>query len=248
MSLDTALSLVEIACGAAAFAALWFVSAPYGRHARRGWGPTLPGRLGWVLMESPAALGFAGVFAAGSHATQLVPLVFLAIWELHYANRTFVYPLRMKEPRRMPAVIALMGAGFNALNASLNARQVSELETYAASWLADPRFVAGAVLFAAGLGANRHSDAVLRSLRAPGESGYRIPRGGLFRWVSCPNYLGELLEWTGWAIATWSLAGLAFALFTAGNLVPRAAANHRWLRATFAEYPPERRALVPYLF
>ena len=29
---------------------LVFVSAPYGRHARKGWGPSLDNRLGWMLM------------------------------------------------------------------------------------------------------------------------------------------------------------------------------------------------------
>ncbi len=95
---------------------------------------------------------------------------------------------------------------------------------------------------------NLHSDAVLLNLRAPGDATYRVPRGGLFQWVSSPNYLGELLEWTGWALATWSVAGASFAVFTAANLVPRARNHHRWYRATFADYPRERRALVPYVW
>ena len=37
---------------------LLFVNAPYGRHQSSGWGPTIPVRLGWVLMESPASLVF----------------------------------------------------------------------------------------------------------------------------------------------------------------------------------------------
>ena len=40
--------------GAVAFLALLFVPAPYGRHARAGWGPTLPTRLAWVVQELPA--------------------------------------------------------------------------------------------------------------------------------------------------------------------------------------------------
>jgi hypothetical protein len=44
---------------------------------------------------------------------------------------------------------------------------------------------------------------------------------------------------------SWSLAGAAFALWTLANLVPRAGAHHRWYRARFADYPPERRALLP---
>jgi len=66
-------------------------------------------------------------------------------------------------------------------------------------------------------------------LRENGNSVYKIPEGGMFNLVSSPNYLGEILEWTGWAIATWSLAGLSFALWTFANLAPRALANHRWV-------------------
>jgi protein-S-isoprenylcysteine O-methyltransferase Ste14 len=102
-------------------------------------------------------------------------------------------------------------------------------------------------LFAAGYALNRRSDRTLRTLRAPGETGYRIPRGGGFRWVSSPNYLGEIVEWLGWALATWSPAGLAFAVYTAANLAPRAVDNHRWYREKFPDYPADRRALVPYV-
>jgi steroid 5-alpha reductase family enzyme len=105
----------------------------------------------------------------------------------------------------------------------------------------------GSALFLAGFVINYRSDAILMALRGPGESGYKIPRGGLFRWLSCPNYFGEILEWSGWAIATWSVPGLAFALWGAANLVPRARATHRFYRETFPDYPKERRALVPGL-
>ena len=94
---------------------------------------------------------------------------------------------------------------------------------------------------------NFQSDTILMKLRRPGETGHKVPAGGLFRWVSCPNYFGELVEWSGFALATWSLAGLAFAVWGAANLIPRALANHRWYRETFADYPSERRALIPGL-
>jgi len=88
----------------------------------------------------------------------------------------------------------------------------------------------------------------LRGLRQPGESGYKISNDRLFRWVSSPNYLGEITIWVGWAIATWSWPGLTFAFWTIANLLPRARANHAWYKATFPDYPPERKALVPGLW
>jgi len=224
------------------------VVAPYGRHARPGWGPTMPARAAWVLFESPAVVVFLAVFLAASRPEGLVPWVLLGLWQLHYVHRTFIWPFRLRaRGKRTPLIVVGAAFAFQVLNAWLNATWIAELGTYDATWLRDPRFVLGAALFLAGFGVNLHSDHILFTLRAPGESGYKVPRGGLYRWVSCPNYLGELVAWIGWALATWSLAGAAFAVYTAANLVPRALAHHRWYRDRFPDYPPERRALVPGL-
>ena len=226
-----------------------FIVAPYGRHARGGWGPVVPARIAWVTMESPAAVGTALVFAFGAHRSEVVPLVLLAMWEVHYVNRTFVYPLRLRGAAKpMPALVVLLGFLFNSFNAYLNARWISHFGEYAPSWLADPRFLLGAALMATGFAVNLWADGVLRKLRRPGETGYAIPRGGLYEWVSCPNYLGEITEWLGWALATWSLAGLAFALYTAANVGPRAVSHHAWYKEQFPAYPPKRKALMPYVF
>lgn len=146
----------------------------------------------------------------------------------------------------MPVSIALAGFGFNLANAYTNGRQIANEGDYS-GWLSDPRFFVGLTIFGVGWVVNLYSDQLLLRLRAPGESGYRIPHGGLYRWVSCPNYLGEMLEWLGWAVMTWSGAGLAFFLFTAANLVPRAIAHHAWYRKTFPDYPSDRKAIVPAL-
>ncbi|HMK72786.1 MAG TPA: DUF1295 domain-containing protein [Myxococcaceae bacterium] len=224
------------------------VPAPYGRHARPGWGPTVPERAGWLVMESPAVLWFAGVYLAGSQRSLPAPLVLLGLWQLHYLYRAFIFPFRLRTTgRRMPLLVAVLAFTFNLLNGFINARWISELGSYPDAWLRDPRFLGGAALFLFGLTVNRASDRTLRLLRAPGETGYRVPRGGLFEWVSCPNYLGEILEWFGWALASWSLAGLAFALYTVANLAPRALTHHAWYRQRFPDYPARRRALLPHL-
>jgi steroid 5-alpha reductase family enzyme len=112
----------------------------------------------------------------------------------------------------------------------------------------DAAFALGVVLFLAGLALNLHSDHLLRRLRAPGETGYKVPFGGGFAWVSAPNYLGEIIEWLGFAIAAGTLAAWAFAVFTVANLAPRALSNHRWYRERFPDYPADRRALIPFLW
>lgn len=228
---------------------LLFTTAPYGRHSGRRAGPGLPTRLGWVVMECPSALAFAYFYFGGCNALEVVPLLLVTMWLLHYVHRSFVYPLEMHVGANatIPVAIVGMGFAFNMINSYLNGTWVGSYGSYATSWLGDPRFVIGVAVFATGFFINRQSDAILRNLRRPGETGYKIPTGGLYGLVSCPNYLGEVLIWTGWAIATWSLAGLSFAVFTAANLVPRALSNHRWYRETFEDYPRERKAVVPFV-
>jgi len=238
------LALAPITC-----ISLLFVTAPYGRHGRKGWGPEIPSRLGWVVMESPAVLAFAWVYSLGANRTSTVALALFALWQFHYVHRTFIYPFRMRaRGKNMPLLLALLAFAFNLGNAYINARWISHLAVYADSWLGDPRFLTGMALFGGGWVLNVHADSVLFRLRDPGESGYKVPQGGLYELVACPNYLGEVLQWLGWAVLTWSLAGLSFALYTAANLAPRALSHLRWYRDTFPEYPPRRKALLPYLW
>lgn len=243
----SALVVSEFVLAALTAAGLKFIVAPYGRHTRGGWGPTVSARTGWMIMESPASLLFLAFYLTGENRAELVPLVLLGMWQLHYGQRAFVYPFLLRGGNRMPLAIAGLAVAFNTLNAYVNALWISQVGEYTAAWLRDPRFVAGAALFLGGMLLNKASDRTLRNLRAPGETGYKIPRGGAYRWVSCPNYLGEIVEWLGWALASWSPAGLAFAAYTAANLVPRALANHRWYRERFPDYPAERRAVIPYV-
>ena len=227
--------------------ALCFLSAPYGRHARTGWGPTLPSRWAWVIMETPAALVIAACFAVRPPASPAAWIV-LALWEVHYVNRAFIFPFRMPAgDKPMPVSIAAMGAFFNLVNGYLNGRWLTVFGHYELAWLADPRFLGGLVVMATGFVINLRADATLRRLRAPGDTTYKIPVGGLYRLISCPNYFGEILEWTGWAILTWSPAGASFAVWTAANLAPRAWTHHRWYRRQFPDYPRTRRALIPFV-
>lgn len=247
-ALHRTLTYGYIALAVATFVALSFITAPYGRHARKGFGSFVPERLGWFLMESPAVFVWAAIYFLGSHRFELGPLVLFAVWQTHYVQRAVVFPLRIRpNAKGTPLTIVLSAVGFNVFNAYINARWISELGSYPASSLIEPHFFLGFASFMFGLVLNVRADGTLARLRAPGETGYKIPRGGAFELVSCPNYAGEILEWVGWAVMTWSLAGFAFALYTAANLVPRARAHHAWYRSKFDDYPKERRALVPYL-
>lgn len=239
-----------IALAPVTFQALLRVAAPYGRHAREGWGPRIPAWLGWVLMEAPSPLLMAAFWATGPRRGDPVAGTFLALWLGHYLYRSFVFPfLGRGEKAPMPLSIPLSAVFFNGVNGYVNGRWLFELgPSRETSWFLDPRFLVGLALFLAGFVVHVRADAILRGLRAPGESGYRIPRGFLFGRVSCPNYLGEIVQWSGWALLTWSWPGFSFALWTVANLAPRARSHHRWYRERFPHYPPERAAVFPRLF
>jgi 3-oxo-5-alpha-steroid 4-dehydrogenase 1 len=249
-SIFTIVTAVWTGAAVATFVALFFLNAPYGRHARTGWGPVVGDTLGWVLMEAPSPLIFAAFFALGTHGFAAVPVLFFVLFEAHYVHRSFIYPFMLRgRAQRMTLAVALMGFFFNGVNATLNGWYLFHLaEPRPLAWLLDGRFVVGFALFVGGFVINRWSDAILRGLRRPGESDYRIPHGGVFRWVSSPNYLGEIMEWVGWAVLTWSFAGASFAAWTIANLAPRARANQLWYRQRFPDYPTERKALIPLVW
>lgn len=203
-------------------------------------------------MELPAVLTMAGFAAAALLTRESVKLdhaalLGLCLWEAHYLYRTFIYPARMQgAPRPMPLAIVLSGAMFNVVNGSFNGwwlfgRQDAGADPHVALSLV------GTLVFLAGFATHISSDNILLNLRKPGESGYKIPHGGLYRWLSCPNYFGEILQWMGFALLTQSMAALGFVVWTIANLLPRALANHRWYQQKFPEYPRSRRAIVPFL-
>lgn len=147
----------------------------------------------------------------------------------------------------MPVVIMLSAIFFNLCNTLLLGYYFAHFANYDTAWLTDIRFLAGAVIFISGMLINWKADTMLINLRKTGETGYQIPRGWLFDVVSCPNLLGELIEWAGFAILCWNMPALAFFIWTAANLLPRAMAHHQWYRQHFKDYPTGRKAIVPYV-
>ncbi len=231
------------------FVVLLFVTAPFGRHSKRTWGATIPDRLGWFLMEIPAPLIFLLLVITGSAPKNLTVWIIAGLYLGHYANRAIIYPLRIRtRGKEMPLVVALMAVLFNFVNAGFLGYFLGTLQThYTIAWLTDPRFIAGMVIFLTGMVINMNSDNKLIHLRNNTGDGYKIPRGGLFEKISCPNLFGEIVEWGGYALLCWSIPALSFLIWTFCNLVPRALSHHRWYRSHFPDYPAGRKAVFPYI-
>ncbi|MFO7669215.1 MAG: hypothetical protein R6W31_06120, partial [Bacteroidales bacterium] len=177
--------------GLLAFILLLFVTAPYGRHSRKDWGPSIPNRVGWVVMELPSLIIFILAFLLGPNGVQPVTWIFFAFYVFHYGNRSILWPLRTKTSgKQMPLVVAFMAVAFNLVNGFINGYYFSSFaREYTWYWLMDIRFILGMIVWGSGLFINWWSDQTLLNLRRGGRKGYFIPHGGLFRWISCPNFL-----------------------------------------------------------
>ena len=234
------------------FISLYFVTAGYGQFTSRRWGPSLDNRVAWTLMEAPVFFVMLAIWWSSGASLCLPQLVLLVLFELHYFQRSFVFPWLMTGRSRMPVAIMLMGILFNVLNGILQggglywfpSAAYSEGATYLLRWNA----VLGILLFVVGMGINLHSDHVIRHLRQPGDTRHYLPSRGLYRYVTSANYFGELVEWTGFALAAGTLVAWVFPIWTAANLVPRAHAIHKRYRAEFGSAVGARKRIFPFIY
>lgn len=229
------------------FISLFFITAPYGRHTKeKGWGKLIDNKLGWVLMELPSfmlILLFSIFGELSNYAWMLA-----SCWLLHYFNRTFIFPLRIRtKGKKMPLSIVFSAIFFNGINAGLNGYYLAFFEQYSDDQFGSIYFIIGISLFLGGAIINNVSDHILIHLRKPGETGYKIPSGFLYRYISCPNFFGEMMQWTGFAIMAWNLPALSFCVWTIANVFPRAVKHHEWYLNQFKEYPKNRKAVIPFL-
>lgn len=235
------------------FIALHRINAGYGMMYAKKWGPTVNNRLGWFIMEVPAPACMAVLWALSQRGGDPAPCVMAALFCLHYFQRTFIFPFLIRGKNRMPWAVIILGMVFNAINAYMIGGWLFYLSPegfYSDKWLLSPLFFLGTAIFFIGMAINLHSDHVIRTLRKPGDNNHYIPSKGFYRFVASANYFGETVEWIGFAILTWSVAGAVFAIWTFANLAPRAKAIHKKYCNEFGEsYTSlQRRFIIPFLY
>lgn len=242
-----------LALSVVVFIALQRIEAPYGMTFSRKWGPSVPNRIGWILMEWPVFIAMVLLWVLsprrGNPALMVMAIIFLA----HYFQRCFIFPFMIKGKNRMSLVVVVLGVVFNLINAYMIGGwlfYVAPADMYGTDWLYSPLFILGTVIFIFGMAVNINSDSIIRGLRKPGDSRHYIPKGGMYRYVTGANYFGELTEWLGYAILSWSLGGLAFFCWTFANLAPRARAVHgRYIREFGEDYTRlNRRYILPFIY
>ena len=236
------LTILWIIIGLIIFPINLIYKAPYGRHTSKKWGISIDNKLGWIIMELPALLICPGIYFYLKIDFDY-SMFFICLWTIHYFNRTIIYPLRIKtNGKKIPLAIVLSALFFNIINGSINGYFLSNINLDSVSIF----LIIGFLLFVTGLYVNISSDNKLINLRKI-KKGYFVPKGGLFKYISCPNFFGEILEWFGFALMTFNIGSLSFFIWTCCNLIPRGLAHHSWYKNKFNEYPKERKAILPFL-
>ena len=236
------LTVLWIITGLIIFPINLIYKAPYGRHTSKKWGISIDNKLGWIIMELPALLVCPAIYFYFKIDFD-ISIMFICLWIIHYFNRTIIFPFRIKtKGKKMPLAIVLSAFFFNIVNGLINGYFLSNIDMHSVSIF----LITGFLLFVLGLYINISSDNKLINLRKI-KKGYFIPKGGLFKYISCPNFFGEILEWFGFALMTFNIGSLSFFIWTCCNLIPRGLAHHSWYKNKFNEYPKERKAVLPFL-
>lgn len=235
------------------FVALYFVEAGYGKMISSKWGPAINNKVAWFLMECPVFLVLLYFWASSDRKWDITPFLFFLFFEIHYFQRSFIFPFLLKGKSKMPLSIMAMGMVFNTLNGYMQGEWIFFLspdDLYTAAWIKTPQFIIGSVLFFVGMVINIYSDHVIRHLRKPNDTKHYLPRKGMYKYVTSANYFGEILEWVGFAVLTWSLPGALFALWTMANLVPRANSIYKKYKIEFKDEFDEKslKRVFPFIY
>lgn len=204
------------------------------------------------MMEAPVFIVMLYMWASNGASTALPSFLAFLLFELHYFQRSFIFPMLMNGKSRMPIAIMLMGITFNVINGLLIGTSLfvfpPSLFNEGIAYLAHPTAILGIAIFFVGMAINLHSDHVIRHLRQPGDTRHYLPQKGFYRYVTSANYFGELVEWTGFALLCSTPAAWLFVVWTAANLIPRAAAIHRHYREEFGEAVGTRKRVIPFVY
>ena len=238
-----------IATGIIAFPFLLKKTAPYGRHANESWGPMISNQIGWLIQEGFAPFFISFWFWTGTIEKTHASYFFYGLYMAHYIYRSYIFPFRTKtKGKKIPLVICGSAVFFNFCNTFILGYFLGNIGgNFSDDYFFSPQFIIGVITFIIGVIINVKSDNILIALRKPGEIGYKIPIGFLFKYISCPNLFGEMLEWLGFAVMIGSLAAYSFPIWTVVNLLPRALDHHKWYLQKFADYPTERKAVFPFI-
>ncbi len=222
----------------------------YSKFADRTRRFAVPSRIGMLIIYAPAAVAGLLCHIALDGPWTVWHGVTLGTVALHFVRRClevlFVHRYSGVTHLGSALLISSLYASVSALLAWIGAAEVDP------ALLASPDFapawIAGLALWIAGSATNIGHHLLLARLRRPGETGYVLPRGGLFAYVACPHYLGEIIGWFGLALVFHHAGAVVIAITMTFYLGGRADNTLRWYRARFETLPAGWKRIVPFVY
>ena len=201
----------------------------------------IPTRLGmFIIYFLPVLAVTFSALPYLSNPSIIQGIVFAAVF-IHFAKRVLESLFLHKYSGPIGLFTTFMISGFYSLAAYmigyLNRQPILSVDIW---------FYIGVVLFITGILGNFLHHKTLADLRK-NTLDYIIPSGGLFDLVICPHYLFEIITWLGIFMISRHLASLLILIFIIGYLTARSIRTLKWYREKFTKFPPQRKALIPYI-
>jgi hypothetical protein len=225
-----------------------FRCIPYGKTYTRGssfFKVELPDRFCMITIHLPVLVVFiyAHVYFPNGDLTSVASLLYI----VHYIHRGLIYPwFRRSQSKPWPLETFLYFLVEKFLETTIVGRALifDSVRHHVALQL----FLCVGVIGCA-IVAGVH-DYKLCGLRKSGDTGYQIPQGLLFKWISGPNYLFELLEWCFfiWFLPI-NIVLATFAALVLVNISGRAEWNHdAYVKRLFKnKYLDDRCPYIPFV-
>jgi len=88
---------------------------------------------------------------------------------------------------------------------------------------------------------------ILRNLKAKNNGRRGIPKGNMFKFVSCANYFWELISWFFFSLFVNTLHAYLFVLYSFILMTFPAIEKHKSYQKNFEDYPKNRKAIIPFI-
>lgn len=254
-----------------------YIKVEYGKLTSKNNQILLSSRFSWIIQELPNLFisGYYIYWYVINSQWNIVNLVILLAFVLHYVHRTLIFPLLIEDTYSFTILPVISAFIFTSINSFIQCRSVLLFSEYSEQYFLNTYFISGLTVFIIGMFINIYHDYSMifqrkkhikkmneKEERQEDNSSkfssnnkttnvvdkYILPQGGLFEYVDCPNYLGEFIEWLGFGIMSRTLSGFLFAYTTFAVLFTRALVYNEWYRNKFKEkYPITRKAFIPFI-
>ncbi|XP_072017269.1 3-oxo-5-alpha-steroid 4-dehydrogenase 1-like isoform X2 [Amphiura filiformis] len=167
--------------------------AAYGRYANTKRGIFINSNFAWFVQDLPsfAVPVWCVFYTDAALLSNIANNVLIGMMILHYFQRTFIFGL-LHRGKPQPIAIVIGCVVFCTYNGYMQGRYLTQFAVYETKYHVSPKFLLGCTMFVIGMAINIQSDRILRHLRKPGETDYKIPRDITKRSLKTTHRRGRL--------------------------------------------------------